>query len=366
MVGKPVEEVLERIASVTDRSLIFMEVCGTHTMSAARFGIRSLLPKNVSLISGPGCPVCVTPVGYVDLALAVAREKDVIVCTFGDMMRVPGSDAEDERRPLRNLTVERAAGADVRVVYSPLDALRIAESEPSRQVVFLGVGFETTAPALAAAIVRAQEMNLANFSMLNAAKTVPEAMNVLASSKDLALDGFLCPGHVSAILGSDIYLPYAEKYNLACAVAGFEALEMLEGIACLVAQVKEGRRRVDNCYASVVRPEGNARAREMMYRVFEPCDTAWRGIGAISGSGLKIREEYGGFDAEKRFSLTVPKPKEPKGCRCGDVLKGILRPKDCALFGTRCTPSNPKGACMVSSEGSCAASYNFEIGDEYL
>lgn len=354
---------LNRITSWTGRPLIFMEVCGTHTMAAARFGIRSLLPANVALISGPGCPVCVTPVGYVDHALAIAQKKNVTICTFGDMMRVPASELND-LDPIRNLSAVRAAGAEIRVVYSPLDALRMAEAEPAREVVFLGVGFETTAPGLAASILQARALGLRNFSMLSAAKTIPEAMTVLARSEDLALDGFLCPGHVSAILGTAIYEPFAKDHNLACAIAGFEALEMLDGIACLVEQIKEGNRRVDNCYAAVVKPEGNPHALSILHQVFEPCDDIWRGIGVIPESGLRIREEFASFDAARKFDVHLPAPVEPRGCRCGDVLKGLLRPTQCSLFGTKCTPSNPRGACMVSSEGSCAANYNYSIGDE--
>jgi hydrogenase expression/formation protein HypD len=355
---------LERIASWTGRKLTFMEVCGTHTMAAARFGIRSLLPKNVSLISGPGCPVCVTPVGYVDHAIALARKEFITICTFGDMMRVPGSDIDDSDTVFNNLNTARAEGADIRVVYSPLDALRIAEAEPERQIVFLGVGFETTAPGLAASILRARDRGMNNFSMLIAAKTVPEALTALARSKDTAIDGFLCPGHVSAILGTAVYRPFADEYNLACAVAGFEAEEMLEGIACLVEQIKEGNRRVDNCYALVVKPEGNKRALEIMWSVFEPTDSVWRGIGLIPKSGLRIRDEFSKFDAAKLFDAALPIAREPKGCRCGDVLKGALRPEECGLFGNRCTPSNPRGACMVSGEGACAASYNYQSEEE--
>ncbi len=358
----------ERIASWTGRKLTFMEVCGTHTMAAARFGIRTLLPKNVALISGPGCPVCVTPVGYVDHAIALAERSEVTVCTFGDMMRVPGSDLDDSEgasfNAINSLNTVRARGADVRVVYSPLDALRIAEEESKRQVVFLGVGFETTAPGLAASILRARDRKTDNFSMLVAAKTVPEALTALAQSRDTVIDGFLCPGHVSAVLGTFIYQPFADQYHLACAVAGFEAEEMLEGIACLVEQIKEGNRRVDNCYPSVVKPEGNRRALEIMWSVFEPCDSQWRGIGSIPNSGLQIRSEFSHFDAKMRFDVTLPAAREPKGCRCGDILKGALRPEECSLFGNRCTPSNPRGACMVSSEGACAASYNFQSGEE--
>ena len=359
-----VEAALSRIASWNGRPLTFMEVCGTHTTAAARFGLKSLLPPDVRLISGPGCPVCVTPVGYVDHAIALAKIPAVTLCTFGDMMRVPGSIAETEAAPLITLSSERAKGADIRVVYSPLDALQIAADEPARQVVFLGVGFETTVPGLAAALIRARESRLTNFSMLTAAKTVPQVLHALAGAPDLSLDGFMCPGHVSAILGVDVYRPYTETYGLACAVAGFEAAEMLTALAALVEQVQTNEPRVENCYPSVAHPEGNPRALEIMYTVFEACDATWRGIGEIPGSGLRIREAFGKFDAARRFEVALSRPQEPSSCRCGEVLRGVLRPEECGMFGTRCTPSAPRGACMVSSEGACAASYNYGIGEE--
>jgi hydrogenase expression/formation protein HypD len=339
----------------------FMEVCGTHTMAIARFGLRDLLPQTIRLISGPGCPVCVTPVAFVDHALALAALEQVTVATFGDMMRVPGSSKEDDPAP--TLTLARARGADVRVVYSPADALDIAEADPHREVVFIGVGFETTAPALAATVLRAEARGLRNVSLLSAAKTIPEVMTLLAEADDLALDGFICPGHVSAVLGTDAYLPIAAHHELACAVAGFEPAEILRGLVSLTRQIKDKSFRVDNCYPGVVRREGNPRAREVMYSVFTPAAAEWRGIGLIDGSGLAIRSELAAFDAAKRFNVVLPPPEEPKGCRCGDILKGIINPLDCPLFGNLCTPEHPKGACMVSSEGSCAASFHYRLED---
>ncbi len=359
---KQTEPLIEQIASWNGPSLTFMEVCGTHTMAAARFGLRSLLPKTIRLISGPGCPVCVTPVGYVDHALALGEHDGVIIATFGDLMRVPGSaDPKEDRKP-RTLINSRACGCDVRVVYSPLDALKIARRNTTRQVVFLGVGFETTAPTLAAAILHAKEQHLDNFSVLSAAKTIPKAMELLASSLELGLSGFLCPGHVSTILGADVYRPLAEKHNIPCAIAGFEPVEILRGIVSLLDQVSCGKARVDNCYPNVVRSLGNEKAKEIMNRVFESATSIWRGIGPIEGSGLGIRDEYAAFDAAKKFEVSLPPPLEPKGCRCGDVLKGLIDPAECSLFGGICTPDNPKGACMVSSEGSCAAWYNYQTG----
>ncbi|MFO8072933.1 MAG: hydrogenase formation protein HypD [Polyangia bacterium] len=350
---------LERIRGLADRPLTFMEVCGTHTMSAARSGLRSLLPEGMRLISGPGCPVCVTPVSYVDHALALAGERGLTVATFGDMMRVPGSPIDG--RP-RSLAAVRAGGADVRVVYSPLDALELARSEPRREVVFLGVGFETTAPALAASLLRAGDEGLRNFSMLVAAKTIPGALELLATADDLEVDGVLCPGHVSVILGSEVYRPLAERHGVPCAVAGFEPVEMLRGIASLTEQAQRGEPRVDNCYPGAVRPEGNPRAREIAARALEPCDSVWRGLGTIPQSGLALREELADRDAARRFEVSLPEPVEPPGCRCGDVLKGRIAPIECPLFDRGCTPETPVGACMVSSEGSCAAAYAFSAG----
>jgi hydrogenase expression/formation protein HypD len=341
------------------RPLTFMEVCGSHTMAIARFGIRNLLPKTIRLISGPGCPVCVTPVAYVDHALALAEMDGMVVTTFGDMMRVPGTPTSIA--PNRTLTMARAEGADVRVVYSPLDALTIAEAEPDRQVVFLGVGFETTAPGLAATIRQAGSRHIANFSMLSAAKTIPKALSCLAGAGDIALDGLLCPGHVTAILGIDPYREMTERHGLACAVAGFEPGEILRGLASMVDQVTKGELFVDNCYPGVVKPEGNPKARELMYQVFEPIDAVWRGLGTIEGSGLGIRESLADFDAARRFDVSLPPSEEPRGCRCGDVLKGSIDPEACALFGKGCTPEQPKGACMVSGEGSCRAAYHYRM-----
>jgi hydrogenase expression/formation protein HypD len=250
------------------------------------------------------------------------------------------------------------------VVYSPLEAVAMAEQMPDKEMVFLGVGFETTAPRLAMTVKRAAEKALANFSMLVAAKTIPEVMTHLATADDLALDGFLLPGHVSAIIGTEVYRPFAEEHGLACAVAGFEPLEMLDGIDHLVRQAGKRTYRVDNCYGSVVKRFGNPTAVSVMEEVFEPCTTTWRGIGAVGESGLRLRSAYAAFDAAQKFSVSLPAPREPEGCRCGDVLKGKIRPDECPLFGKRCTPSRPRGACMVSSEGACAAGFNYQILEE--
>ncbi len=355
--NKSLQERVAALADRTDRPLVFMEVCGTHTMAAARTGLRSLLPDEVRLISGPGCPVCVTPVGYIDHALALARLPEVIITTFGDLVRVPGSAPAKQAAHPPNLASVRATGADVRVVYSPAAAVDIAVANPDRHVVFLGVGFETTTPTIAAAIVQAHDAGLQNFSVLSANKTIPIAMRVLADSDELGLDGFLCPGHVSVIIGPEPYGPLAEELGVACTIAGFEADEMVAGIESLVEQAVSGHTHVDNRYPGAVRPGGNKRARALSERVFEPCDCAWRGIGVIPGTGLQIREEFKLYDAEQRFEVELPEPIEPIGCRCGEVLRGVARPDECPLFGKACTPQSPRGACMVSSEGSCAAHY---------
>jgi len=355
-------EHLEALSRWNGRRLTFMEVCGTHTMAAARSGLRNALPEKIRLISGPGCPVCVTPVGYVDHALALAARPEVTVATFGDLVRVPGSVRSGGEGGPPSLDRARAGGADVRVVYSPLDALALARDLTGREVVFLGVGFETTAPAIAAALKQAQDEGLGNFSVLGAHKTVPEAMGVLASADDLALDGFLCPGHVSVVLGPEPYEPLAAEHGIPCVIAGFEPVEILRGLVALVAQAAGGVARVENCYGGAVRPGGNPKARAVMEEVFQPADAEWRGIGVIPHSGLEIREAYAGLDAARRFEVSLPEPVEPAGCRCGEVLRGVLDPADCPLFGTACTPEDPQGACMVSSEGSCAARYHY--GDQ--
>jgi hydrogenase expression/formation protein HypD len=357
------KEIIERLSGRQGPPLTFMEVCGTHTVSAARSGLYGLLPPGIRLISGPGCPVCVTPVGYLDHALALCELPEVIVATFGDLMRVPGSAAFGRGDQPSSLAAARARGAEVAVVYSPRDALQLALDRSDRQVVFLGVGFETTAPAVASVIVSAAEQGLTNFSVLAANKTIVPALRALGSAEDMAVDGFMCPGHVSVIIGADAYRPLSEQLGLRCAIAGFEPVEMLLAIEALCDQAAQNRSRVDNCYPAAVKPGGNPRAREIMYRVFEPCDSQWRGLGAIAQSGLGLREPYADFDAGRRFPVSLPEPREHPGCRCGEVLSGKLQPAGCGLFGRECTPETPRGACMVSSEGSCAAHYRYR-GEE--
>jgi hydrogenase expression/formation protein HypD len=342
---------IETIVADYSGQMTLMEVCGTHTMAIYQHGIRALLPKQIRLISGPGCPVCVTPVGYVDHAIALARKPNLIITSFGDMVRVPGSSS--------SLLHEQARGATIKVVYSPLDALAIAEKYPERTVVFLGVGFETTAPTIAGAILQASQRGVENFYVLASHKTMPAPMAALTGDPELQVDGYLCPAHVSAIIGVDAYIPLAAQARVPCVVTGFEPLDVLRGVLMLAKQVVRGECRVENEYSRVVRPEGNVKARELLYRIFEPCDDNWRGIGVIPDSGLQIRAEFGRFDAAKQLDAEIEAPVEHLGCLCGEILKGKARPHDCPMFKTVCTPEDPIGACMVSSEGTCAAEYKY-------
>jgi hydrogenase expression/formation protein HypD len=331
--------------------MTLMEVCGTHTMAIAQHGIRTLLPSSIRLISGPGCPVCVTPVGYVDHAVALSRQPETIIATFGDMVRVPGSSS--------SLMREMALGAGVKIVYSPLDAVALAEKHPQKTVVFLGVGFETTTPTIAGSILEAKRRGLTNFFVLGAHKTIPGPMAALASDPKLKVDGYLCPAHVSAVIGADAYLPLARDHKVPCVVTGFEPLDILQGVAMLARQVVSGEARVENQYSRIVKKEGNPKALGILYEVFEPSDARWRGIGLIPGSGLRIKDAYAAFDAERQLPVPVEEPKEHPGCLCGEILKGKAAPRDCPLFRTVCTPEDPVGACMVSSEGTCAAEYKY-------
>jgi hydrogenase expression/formation protein HypD len=342
---------IAEMAARLSKPVTFMEVCGTHTMSIYQFGIRSLLPANVRLISGPGCPVCVTPIDYVDKAVAYARLPETIVATFGDMLRVPGSTS--------SLMQERARGADIRIVYSTLDAVALAEKNPGKKVIFLGVGFETTAPTIAGSIKTAASRGLTNYFVLAAHKTIPVPMQVLSSDPELGIDGYICPAHVSAIIGADAYRFLAKEHGVPCVVTGFEPADVMHGVSMLVRQIVEKRSEVEIQYSRFVTWEGNRKAQALLEEVFTPADTAWRGIGVIPQSGLVIAEKYAAFDAEKSIPVEVEESREAKGCMCGEVLKGKVAPNDCPLFGKVCTPEEPVGACMVSSEGSCAAAYKY-------
>ncbi len=335
------------------RPLRIMEVCGSHTMAIFRNGIRSILPEGLELISGPGCPVCVTSAPHMDAFIAMADKPGVRVTIFGDLFRVPGSHG--------SLANASSRGAKIDIVYSPMDALQIAMDHPDDLVVFLGVGFETTTPGIAATILAARTRNIKNFMVFSTQKVMPPPLVALLDDPALKINGLLCPGHVSAIIGAGAYQPLADKYHLACVVAGFETADLLHGLIFLARQIGREEARVENAYERVVSWEGNPRAMKMVEEIFEPCDMEWRGLGVIPGSGLKIREKYADFDAEVRLHITLPEAAEAKGCLCGNILKGINNPRECPLFNSRCTPASPIGPCMVSSEGTCAAFYKYGL-----
>ena len=341
-----------RIHHQINRPIRIMEVCGTHTMAIFRHGIRSLLPENVELISGPGCPVCVTATADIDAFIKAAELEGSIITTFGDLLRVPGSQS--------SLQDARAEGADIRTVYSSLDALEIARQNPDRQVIFLGVGFETTTPTVAGAIITAEQEGLQNFSVISSNKVMPQALEALLADPEIKIDGLICPGHVTIMIGADAYEPFVNKYNIPCVISGFEPVDILKSVVMLAEQVKTGNPKVEIAYDRAVTREGNRQAMAVMYKVFEPADALWRGLTVIPGSGLEIRSEYDLYNARKRFDLNIPEAKDPAGCACGDVLKSIKTPADCKLFGTACMPENPIGPCMVSGEGSCGAYYKYQ------
>ncbi|WP_276914977.1 hydrogenase formation protein HypD [Parvibacter caecicola] len=342
---------VQAIGELAPESATLMEVCGTHTVAIARNGIRGLMPEGVRLASGPGCPVCVTSNHDIDKVIALARVPEVTIATFGDMTRVPGSTS--------SLLAEQAAGRSVEIVYSPLDALKLAADNPNRQIVFVGVGFETTTPLVAIAIKRAKEAGLKNFSVYGAHKNMPGALEVIVADPQLKVSALILPGHVSTIIGAKPYQFLAEKYGIPGVITGFEPVDVLQGIAMLMRQLYEGRAEIEIAYARGVMPEGNPVALAAIDEVFETCSATWRGLGEIPGSGYRIRDEFAEFDAMRRFQPEVEPVREHAGCRCGDVLRGIMAPSDCPLFRKVCTPENPVGPCMVSSEGSCAAYFRY-------
>jgi hydrogenase expression/formation protein HypD len=348
-----VQDLARHLRRLSPEPATIMEVCGTHTMSVARFGLKMLLPPGVRLISGPGCPVCVTSQEDLDGFLALGEHPGVVLTTFGDMVRVPGSRTSLDR--------QRAAGAEVRIVYSPFDAVDLAQQEPGQQFVFFGVGFETTMPATALAIQTAAAAQLQNFSVFCVHKTMPAALRALLAGSDLNVSGLLLPGHVSAIVGAASYDFIPEEFHLPCAVTGFEPLDILLGVEAILTQLKNHTSAVANTYKRAVASPPNPRAQQVLQEVFLPSDAQWRGLGLILGSGAGIRPRYASFDARVRFTeiLSQVPPPLTTPCRCGDVLRGILSPPDCPLFGKTCTPSDPIGPCMVSSEGACAAAYRF-------
>lgn len=341
----------EAIAKTATRPWTIMEVCGGQTHAIVRFGLDKLLPRGLTLVHGPGCPVCVTPIELVDKAVEIAGRPGVIFCSFGDMLRVPGSQGDLQRA--------RAAGGDVRAVYSPLDAVHLARAHPEREVVFFAVGFETTAPANAMAVRQARDLGLKNFSILVSHVLVPPAIQAILSSATNCVQGFLAAGHVCAVMGWEEYAPLARKHRVPIVVTGFEPTDILQGVLLCVRQLEEGRAEVENAYARAVRREGNRPARAMVREIFEVSPRTWRGIGEIARSGLALREEYAAFDAEKRFGAARMTASDSAECLSGLVLQGVKRPADCPAFGTRCTPEHPLGATMVSGEGACAAYYRY-------
>ena len=328
-----------------------MEVCGTHTVSIMRHGIRSILPDNLRLISGPGCPVCVTTQGYIDAAIKLAEKTNVIICTYGDMMRVPGRE--------KSLNQQKAEGSDIRVVYSAHDALQIARENQDKDIVFLAIGFETTSPATAAAVLQADGIGLENFSIISGHKLALPAIKLIAQS-DADIDAFLCPGHVSVIIGADAYKSIASDFNKPCVIAGFEPGQIINAIAKAIEMVGTKQADVHNEYPAVVSGEGNLNARVLMQKVFELCDTNWRSIGIIPDSGLALNAKYQKFDAVSKFDLSdIEKDYHIEGCKCGEVIQGKITPAQCPLFGKSCKPEEPVGPCMVSSEGTCGAWYKY-------
>ncbi len=350
---------VRRIHELVDGPTALMEVCGTHTVAISRYGLRSLMPRDLRLLSGPGCPVCVTPQTGIDMAVSLARDPSVIVATFGDMMRVPGFGSTLER--------EKAEGADVRVLYGPLEALDLAETEVEREVVFVGVGFETTSPTVAATVEAARERGLRNFSVLPLFKVVPPALHLLAELPGRSLDGFICPGHVSTIIGWGAYESIAERHNMPCVVVGFEPLDILAGIVMLLQQARTvrggGRARVENEYGRAVTREGNRTALRLLSEVFEARDSEWREIGVIAESGYVFAPAFERFDAQSKLGIEAPEARPSSGCICGEIMLGTKLPTDCPLFGERCVPRDPVGPCMVSTEGACAAFYKYERAD---
>ncbi|MCK4662023.1 MAG: hydrogenase formation protein HypD [Bacteroidales bacterium] len=345
-----VQNIANKLRKLNSRKISLMEICGGHTMAIHRFGIPSLLPENIKLISGPGCPVCVSGIEFIDKAIECSKIKDVIITSYGDLIRVPGSKSSLEK--------EKSKGADIRVVYSTLETLEIAKFNRDKKVIFLGIGFETTAPGTAVAIQKAHNENISNFSLLSAHKIMPPVMEALLS-EEVKIDGFICPGHVSTITGSKIYNFIPDKYKIACVVTGFEPTDLMQSIYMLAKQINNNDQKVEIQYSRAVTKQGNTKAQNIMNEVFETRDDNWRGIGEIPNSGLKLKEKYKSFDTELVFNVKVNSTNENKACICGQILRGLKTPKECNLFGMICSPENPVGACMVSNEGACHAFYKY-------
>ncbi|MBC2582447.1 hydrogenase formation protein HypD [Clostridium sp. DJ247] len=351
--GDYAKSLVKSIQNITDKKINIMEVCGTHTMAIFRYGIRDILPSNIKLISGPGCPVCVTPQSYIDTALELTLNKDVIIATFGDMMRVPGK--------VTSLMKRKSEGADIRIVYSPMDAMLLAKDNPSKEIVFLSVGFETTTPMTAVTAIEARKHNVENLFFLTAHKIVPPAMRALVEDEELNIDGFLLPGHVSAVIGKEPYEFLSSKYKIPGVITGFEPFDILKGIDTLINMINNEEYNIINEYKRIVRDHGNPQALEYLHKVFKVTDSTWRGIGTIPNSGYTFNKEYEEFDAIKHFNIDYKDYDGSPGCRCGDILKGKITPFQCPLFKKACTPENPVGSCMVSSEGTCAAYYRYNL-----
>jgi len=351
MVGKYLKEIRQTVT----RPWKIMEICGGQTHSLVKNGLLSLLPNEITMVHGPGCPVCVTPINLIDKAVHLALKKQVILCSFGDMLRVPGSE--------KSLLQAKAEGADVRIVYSPLEAVKLAKKYPHRDVVFFAVGFETTAPANALAVLHADREKLNNFSILASQVLVPPAMEAVLSDEEASIQGFLAAGHVCTIMGTSEYQPIVDKFKIPVVVTGFEPLDLLQGILMTVKQLEAGECKLENQYARMVKPEGNVSARQVLEQVFEVIDREWRGIGTISKSGYRLREQFRQYDAKEKYQINFAEAPESAECIAGQILKGLKKPLDCAQFGKKCTPTNPLGAPMVSSEGACAAYYHFAQHD---
>jgi hydrogenase expression/formation protein HypD len=346
-----VNKLLAQIRRISKRPIRIMEVCGGHTMAIRKYGIHDLLPPTIDLLSGPGCPVCVTDQHFIDLAISYAKQPHNILLIYGDLLRVPGSYS--------SLDHEKAKGADIRIIYSTIQALEVARYNPDKKIIFVAIGFETTVPGTALAILQAFGENLKNFYIISAHKTMPEAMESLIE-EGIPIDGYIGPGHVSSITGSKIFMPLAEKYHIPVVISGFEPVDILQSVMMVSSMIEEGRSGVEIQYKRLVSVEGNRKAQKLVQEVFEPCTLKWRGMGEIPGSGLRLRKKYQNHDAVIQIPVKVTSGAEPKGCICGQILKGMKKPVDCALFGKKCTPSNPVGACMVSTEGACQAYFNYQ------
>jgi len=345
------KQYLKQISQSVTQPWTIMEVCGGQTHSLVKNGILNMLPKEINMVHGPGCPVCVTPLNLIDKAVYLALEKDVILCSFGDMLRVPGSSM--------SLLEAKAEGADVRILYSPLEAVQIASKNPDRQVVFFAVGFETTAPANALSVIHADHLNLDNYSILASHVLVPPAITALMDDPECSIQAFLAAGHVCTIMGLSEYAPLVDKYRIPIVVTGFEPIDLLQGILMTVQQLEKGEARLENQYARMVKPEGNLKAKESIYNVFEVNDRMWRGIDVIPESGYEVRSDYAKYDAKRKFHIDIPEAKENETCIAGDIMKGNKKPFQCPNFGTKCKPETPLGAPMVSSEGACAAYFHY-------